>query len=397
MSERGEDDVSVFPGGVWRYPTGIRFGVGEIAELPSAVKAAGIARPLVVTDNGLAGHAMIADARARLQAAGLPTALFSRVRGNPVGADIEAGMTAFRDGDHDGVVAIGGGSALDAGKTIAMAARQPRALFDLHVSAGGPAAIDGSRVAPMVAVPTTAGTGSETGRAAVVTDERVHEKRIFLHATMMPRVVIEDPQLTVGLPANLTAWTGMDALAHCFEGLCAPELHPFSDGVAVEGLRVIKEFLPRAVLDGSDLEARGMMLAAASMGSTAFQKGLGAIHSLSHPVGARYDTHHGLTNAVFFPYVIVHNRASIHEKCDRLAAYLALPKGGVDGVLDWILDLRERFHIPHTLAELGVDDARVDEIAAAAEKDPSTESNPMPVFAADMKAMFLAALEGRVG
>lgn len=385
-----------FPTGVWRYPTEIRFGVGAISELPSAVGAAGIVRPLVVTDRGLAGHAMIADARARLDAAGLASALFMQVRGNPVGSDVEAGMVAFRDGDHDGVVAIGGGSALDAGKAIAMAAHQIRPLFDLHVAAGGPAAIDGTRVAPVVAVPTTAGTGSETGRAAVVTDESVHEKRIFLHATMMPKVVIEDPALTVGLPANLTAWTGMDALAHCFEGFCAPDLHPFSDGVAVEGMRLIKTFLPRAVLDGGDLEARGMMLAAASMGSTAFQKGLGAIHSLSHPVGARYDTHHGLTNAVFFPYVIAHNRAAILEKCDRLAAYLALPRGGVDGVLEWVLDLRQRFEIPNTLGGLGIDDSRVDEIAAAAEADPSTESNPMPVGRADMKAMFLAALEGRL-
>jgi len=388
--------MSGFPAGVWRYPTEIRFGVGAISELPSAVRAAGMIRPLLVTDRGLAGHAMIGDARDRLDAAGLASALFSQVRGNPVGSDIEAGMAAFRDGDHDGVVAIGGGSALDAGKAIAMAARQKRPLFDLHVAAGGPAAIDGALVAPVVAVPTTAGTGSETGRAAVVTDERVHEKRIFLHATMMPKVVIEDPLLTVGLPPNLTAWTGMDALAHCFEGFCAPELHPFSDGVAIEGMRLIKTYLPRAVLDGGDLEARGMMLAAASMGSTAFQKGLGAIHSLSHPVGARYDTHHGLTNAVFFPYVIVHNRAAILEKCDRLAAWLALPKGGVDGVLEWVLDLRQRFEIPHTLGGLGVDDARVDEIAAAAEADPSTESNPMPVGRADMKAMFLAALEGKL-
>lgn len=389
--------MSAFPSGVWKYPTEIRFGVGAIAELPSATKVAGMARPLVVTDHGLASHPMIADARARLDGAGLKSALFSQVRGNPVGADIEAGMAAFRDGGHDGVVAIGGGSALDAGKAIAMAARQPRPLFDLHVSAGGPAAIDGGKVAPMVAVPTTAGTGSETGRAAVVTDESVHEKRIFLHATMMPKVVIEDPELTAGLPANLTAWTGMDALAHCFEGFCAPELHPFSDGVAVEGMRLIKEYLPRAVADGTDLEARGMMLAAASMGSTAFQKGLGAIHSLSHPVGARYDTHHGLTNAVFFPYVIAHNRASIAAKCDRLAAYLALPKGGVDGVMDWVMGLREQFKIPHTLAGLGVDGARIDEIAVAAEADPSTESNPMPVTRVDMKAMFLAALEGKVG
>jgi len=386
-----------FPNGVWRYPTEIRFGVGEIERLADACADAGIRRPLIVTDAGLVRNSMITGARDDLQDAGMAAEVFSRVRGNPVGANVHDGCEMFRDGDFDGVIGFGGGSALDVAKAIAMAAHQDRPLFDLHVSAGGPAAIDGSRVAPMIAVPTTAGTGSETGRAAVVTEEAAGEKRIFLHARMMPVIVIEDPRLTVGLPADLTAWTGMDALAHCFEGFCAPELHPFSDGVAVEGMRLIKEYLPRAVADGRDLEARGMMLAAASMGSTAFQKGLGAIHSLSHPVGARFDTHHGLTNAVFFPYVIAHNRDVIADKCDRLSAYLGLRKGGVDGVMEWIMDLRQQFNVPHTATELGVDPDRVDEIAAAAERDPSTGSNPKAMTATDMAAVLRNALDGTLG
>lgn len=385
-----------FPSGVWRYPTEIRFGVGEINTLADVCVDAGIRRPLIVTDAGLVRNSMITGARDDLQDAGMAAEVYSRVRGNPIGANVLEGCEMFRDGDFDGVIGFGGGSALDVAKAIAMAARQERPLFDLHVSSGGPAAIDGDAVAPIIAVPTTAGTGSETGRAAIVTEEAVGEKRIFLHAKMMPAIVIEDPQLTVGLPADLTAWTGMDALAHCFEGFCAPELHPFSDGVAIEGMRLIKEYLPRAYADGRDLEARGMMLAAASMGSTAFQKGLGAIHSLSHPVGARFDTHHGLTNAVFFPYVIAHNRDAIAEKCGRLSAYLGLKTAGVDGVMEWILDLRRQFVIPHTAKELGVDPARVEEIAAAAEKDPSTGSNPTPMNAADMAVVLQNALDGKL-
>ncbi len=385
-----------FPSGVWRYPTEIRFGEGRIGELGDVCADLGVRRPLIVTDSGLVRHSMITGARDDLQDSGMATEVFSGVQGNPTGANVLDGCEVFRDGDFDGVIGFGGGSALDVAKAIAMAAYQDRPLFDLHVAASGPDVIDGSRVAPIIAVPTTAGTGSETGRASIVTEEAAGEKRIFLHPTMMPRIVIEDPRLTAGLPANLTAWTGMDALAHCFEGFCAPSLHPFSDGIAVEGMRVIKEFLPRAVADGRDMEARGMMLVAASMGSTAFQKGLGAIHSLSHPVGARFDTHHGLTNAVFFPYVIAHNRDAIEEKCDRLSAFLDLKPRGIDGVMTWILELREQFGIPHTATELGVDAARLDEIAMAAEADPSTASNPKPVGRTDMATILQNALDGKL-
>lgn len=392
--------MSGFPTGIWRFPTEIRFGPGRVDELAPACVDAGMRRPLIVTDEGLAKHSMISGARDALQDAGMAAEVFSRVRGNPTGANILDGIEVFRDGDFDGVVAFGGGSALDAGKAIAMAAHQQGDLFDLHVSAEGPGrgpgAIDASGIAPVVAVPTTAGTGSETGRAALITEEATQQKRIFVHPAMMPRIVIEDPVLTVGLPANLTAWTGLDALAHCFEALSAPGLHPFCDGVAMEGIRLIHTWLPRAVDDGRDLEARGHMLAAASMGSTAFQKGLGAIHALSHPVGARYDTHHGLTNAVFFPYVLAFNAAAIADKCDRLSAYLDLTKPGVDGVMDWVLDLRERFDIPHTLDGLGLDGGEVDAIADAAAADPSAPSNPVSLDAASLKRLYLDALEGRL-
>ncbi|NQW12160.1 MAG: iron-containing alcohol dehydrogenase [Alphaproteobacteria bacterium] len=392
--------MSGFPSGIWRFPTEIRFGPGRVDELASACGDAGMRRPLIVTDEGLARHSMIGGARDALQDAGMAAEVFARVRGNPTGTNVRDGMEAFRDGDFDGVVAFGGGSALDAGKAIAMATYQQAELFDLHVSAEGPGrgpgAIDGSRVAPVVAVPTTAGTGSETGRAAVVTEEATQQKRIFVHPAMMPRIVIEDPKLTVGLPANLTAWTGLDALAHCFEALSVPELHPFCDGVAMEGMRLIHTWLPRAVDDGRDLEARGHMLVAASMGSTAFQKGLGAIHALSHPVGARYDTHHGLTNAVFFPYVLAFNAEAIADKCDRLSAYLGLAKPGVTGVMDWVLELRERFEVPHTLAGLGVDDGELDALAEAAAADPSAPSNPVPLDAMSLKRLYLDALEGRL-
>lgn len=389
-----------FPTGIWQFPTEIRFGVDRVNELASVCVDAGMRSPLIVTDEGLARHSMIGGARDSLQDAGMAAEVFTRVRGNPTGANVRDGMEAFRDGGFDGVVALGGGSALDAGKAIAMATYQQADLFDLHVSATGdgcgPAAIDASRIAPVVAVPTTAGTGSETGRASVVTEEATRRKRIFIHAKMMPRIVIEDPKLTVGLPANLTAWTGLDALAHCFEALSVPEVHPFCDGVAVEGMRVIHEWLPRAVDDGRDLEARGYMLAAASMGSTAFQKGLGAIHALSHPVGARYDTHHGLTNAVFFPYVLAFNAEAIADKGARLAAYLGLAKPGIAGLMDWILELRERFEVPHTLAELGVDDSDLDDLAEAAAADPTAPTNPVPLDTASLKRLYLDALEGRL-
>ncbi len=380
----------------WNYPTTIWFGAGRIAELADACRAAGMSRPLLVTDPGLAGLPMVTDAIAANAAAGLPTGLFSNLRPNPVARNVIDGVAAYRDGGHDGVIAFGGGSGLDTGKTIAFMAGQTRSIWDFEDIGDYWTRADADAIAPIVAVPTTAGTGSEVGRASVIVNEDEHRKVIVFHPKMLPALVIADPQLTVGLPPHITAATGMDALAHNLEALCAPGYHPMADGIAVEGLRLINEALERAVADGTDLEARSRMLAAATMGATAFQKGLGAIHALSHPVGALYDTHHGLTNAVFMPYVLAFNRPAIADRMTRLAAYLGLPDPSFETVMQWVLDLRTVIGIPHTLRELGVDDSRVDELAAMAEVDPPAASNPVPVDAAALKSILLDALDGRL-
>ena len=377
----------------WSIPTPIRFGPGRIAELPDACKAAGIARPLLVTDPGLAGLPMIADAVARLDAAGMGAGVFSEVQGNPVGENVEAGLEAYRAGGHDGVIAWGGGSALDAGKAVALMAGQTRPIWDFEDIGDYWTRANPDGIAPVVAVPTTAGTGSETGRASVITDVRSDRKVIVFHPLMMPKVVIEDPELTVGLPPHLTAATGMDALAHNLEAYCAPGFNPVADGIAVEGVRLIKDWLPVAVKDGANLVARAHMMIAASMGSTAFQKGLGAIHSLSHPCGSVFHTHHGLTNAVVMPYVLVHNRPVIEKRIERLARYIGLD-GSFDGFLQWVLDLRAEIGIPHTLTELKVDPAAVDRLAEMAAVDPCAGGNPVPVGVAEHIHLYHAALSG---
>lgn len=295
------------------------------------------------------------------------------------------------------MIAFGGGSALDAGKAVAFMAGQRRPIWDFDDVGDNWRRADEGGIAPVVAVPTTAGTGSETGRAAAIIDERTTTKKIIFHPRMMPRVVIADPALTLGLPPAITAATGMDALAHCFEAFCAPGYHPLADGIAVEGMRLIGDWLPAAVKDGANLTARSHMMAAASMGSTAFQKGLGAIHALSHPVGAIYDTHHGLTNAVFMPYVMAFNRPAIGDKMTRLARYLGLRRPSFRAVLDWILALREDLGVPHSAKALGVGEDRLDQLAAMAAADPTATGNPVKAGPAEMKRMYLAALAGRVG
>jgi alcohol dehydrogenase class IV len=380
----------------WNYPTTVWAGPGRVRELPQACAALGIRRPLLVTDKGLADTPMIAGALADLQAAGLNAALFADVKGNPIGANIDAGIAAYHAGAHDGVIAFGGGSALDAGKAIAFQAGQTRPLWDFEDIGDWWTRADASAIAPVVAVPTTAGTGSEVGRASVITNEVTHEKKIIFHPRMLPGIVISDAELTVGLPAWVTAATGIDAFVHCFEAYCAPGFHPMADGIALEGMRLIAEFLPRAYADGHDIEARAVMLAAASMGAAAFQKGLGGVHAIAHPVGALFDTHHGLTNAILLPYVMVHNRSAIAARMTILARLLGLPEQGFDSVLAWVLAFREQLGIPHTLAALNVPAARAAEIGAAAERDPSAGGNPLPVDAAALTAITLAAIEGRL-
>ena len=361
----------------WNYPTAVRFGNGRIADLPAACKELGLKRPLLVTDPGIAKLPMIADALASLEAAGLAAGLFSDVKPNPVGANVDAGVAAYRAGGHDGVIAWGGGSGLDAAKAIALMSGQTRPLWDFEDVGDWFMRADPAGIAPIIAVPTTSGTGSEVGRASVIVDVDSHTKKIIFHPKMMPAIVILDPELTVGLPPFITAATGIDALSHCLEAYCAPSFHPMADGIAVEGIRLIKAWLPRAVSDGQDLEARGYMQVAASMGATAFQKGLGGMHALAHPVGALYDTHHGATNGVFMPYVLAFNQTAIDERIARLAAYLDLAQPSFGSFLDWILDLRSTIGIPPGLSGLGVDGERFAEIAAMAEHDPSAGGNPV--------------------
>ncbi len=383
--------------GNWNYPTAIRFGAGRIAELPDACRSLGMTRPLLVTDPGLAGLPMVARAVALCRGAGLGCEVFSDVQPNPVEENVTRGVAAYRAGGHDGVIAFGGGSGLDGAKAIALMVGQKRPLFDFEDREDWFTRVDVAGMAPVVAVPTTAGTGSEVGRASVITDVRDHTKKIIFHPRMLPAIVIEDPELTLGLPAKVTAATGMDALSHCLEAWCSPFYHPMAEGIAAEGMRLIREWLPRAVADGADLEARSHMLVASSMGATAFQKGLGAMHSLSHPCGANLDTHHGLTNAVVMPYVLVWNRRAIEERMVRLSAYLGLGKQTFDGFLDWVLEMRAGIGIPSTLADIGVREEHAAAFAPQALADPSTGGNPLPMTEADFRALYLRCIRGKLG
>lgn len=378
----------------WNYPTSVRFGPGRIAELPAVCKELGIRQPLLVTDPGLRKLPIVDNVLASLRNAGLGDAVFSDIQANPIGKNVVDGVTYYRKSGCDGVVALGGGSALDVGKTIALMVGQKRPLWDFEDRDDWYTRVDAAGIAPTIAVPTTAGTGSEVGRASVILDEKTHVKRIIFHPKMQPAVVISDPELSVGLPARITAATGMDALAHCLEAYCAPGFHPMADGIALEGMRLVREWLPVAVKDGRNVVARAHMLAAASMGATAFQKGLGAIHSLSHPVGAIYNAHHGETNGVVMPYVLVFNRPAIEEKLTRLARYLDLPNPGFQAVLDWVIALRKEIGIPNTLADLGVKESDLDMLTPMAVDDPSTAGNPRPAGHAEMRQMFTKAIRG---
>jgi alcohol dehydrogenase class IV len=380
--------------GNWNYPTAIRFGAGRIKELPDACKTLCMKNPLLVTDPALAKLPMILEAAKSCTDAGLGCKVFSNLQGNPVEENVTEGVAAYRAGKHDGVIAFGGGSALDTGKAIALMVGQKRPLWDFEDREDWFTRVDVAGMAPVVAVPTTAGTGSEVGRASVITDTATHVKKIIFHPKMLPAIVIEDPQLTVGLPPHVTAATGMDALSHCLEAYCSPFYHPMAEGIAVEGMRLIKEWLPVAVKDGRNLEARAHMLIASSMGATAFQKGLGAMHSLSHPCGARLGTHHGLTNAVVMPYVLNWNRTAIEEKMERLAAYLALDDHSFTGVLEWVLSLRKSIGIPNTLKDIGVGEEHAAMLAPEALADPSTGGNPLPMSAQDFEKLYRTCISG---
>ena len=360
----------------WSYPTAIRFGAGRIRELGEAVAAAGMKNPLLVTDRGLAALPITQQTQDLMDQAGLGRALFADVDANPNELNLAAGIEAFKAGKHDGVIAFGGGSGLDLAKMIAFMAGQTRPVWDFEDIGDWWTRADADAIYPNIAVPTTAGTGSEVGRASVITNSQTHEKKIIFHPKVLPSVAICDPELTVGMPAAITAGTGMDAFAHCLEAFCSPHYHPMSQGIALEGLRLVKENLPLAYATPTDLDARAHMMSAAMMGATAFQKGLGAIHAVSHPVGAMHDTHHGTTNAVVMQPVLQFNRPAIQDRLKTAADYLGI-SGGFDGFYDFVGDLNRSLNIPASLAELGVKDPDIDRMLASALSDPSTGGNPV--------------------
>ena len=373
--------------GNWSYPTAIRFGAGRIAELPDACAQSGIKNPLLVTDRGLANLPITAQTLEIMDAAGLGNAFFADVDPNPNDENLSAGVAAYLKGDHDGVIAFGGGSGLDLGKAVAFMSGQTRPVWDFEDVDDWWTRANPDTIAPIIAIPTTAGTGSEVGRASVITNKQDKVKKIIFHPKFLPSTVICDPELTTGMPKFITAGTGLDAFAHCVEAFSSPHYHPMSQGIALEGMRLVKENLPRAYDDGEVIEARANMMSAAMMGATAFQKGLGAIHAMSHPIGAVFNTHHGTTNAVCMPAVLDLNASQISERFDHAAAYLGIT-GGFDGFQRYVQDLNDQLNIPRKLSALGVSDDQTDTLVSAALADPSCGGNPVTLTRKNLTELF---------
>lgn len=380
----------------WNYPTAILVGPGRISEIAMLCSEHGITRPLIVADRGTAALPFTGQILSICEKAGLKVALFNDVQPNPTGENVAAGVDALKMGSHDGVIALGGGSGIDAGKAVALMAGQQHSIWDFEDAGDNWQRVDVNAMVPCIAVPTTAGTGSEVGRASVIIKSDSHEKKIIFHPRMLPVAVLSDPELTIGLPPSLTAATGIDAFTHCFEAFCAPGYHPMADGIALEGMRLIKDWLPEAYRTGSNIEARTHMLVAASMGATAFQKGLGVIHALSHPVGAVYDAHHGLCNAIFLPYAMCRNRLVIADKMTQLGVALGIKLACFDSVLDWVLAFRAELGIPHEATILGIKEGDIDRLAEMSLHDAALSGNPVKLEKSDLVKLLGDALAGKL-
>ena len=381
----------------WNYPTTMWVGENRVKDLGIACKNLNISRPLLVTDNGLAKSSIVIDVLKNLKEEGFFVELYSNVKGNPTGSNVAEGVDYYNKNNCDGVIAFGGGSCLDVGKTIAFMSGQTLPIWDFEDVGDNWTKANSNKIAPIIAIPTTAGTGSETGRASVILNEETGLKNIIFHPKLLPSIVILDPVLTISLPSKITAATGMDALAHNLEAYCAPGYHPMADGIALEGMRLINDWLLEAVNNGSNIEARQNMLTAASMGSTAFQKGLGAIHSLSHPVNALNNVHHGLSNAIFMPYVLTFNKDVIEKKIIKICDYLELKDRSFDGFVNWVLDLRKKLKMPHKLSEvIDEKDFDLDRLSKMALADPSTSGNPKKLTENDMKTMYQHSMNGKL-
>ncbi|MEH6527226.1 MAG: iron-containing alcohol dehydrogenase [Sneathiella sp.] len=386
-------DINLLTGN-WNYPTAMRFGVGRLQELGNTCKEFGMKNPLLVTDPDLAVLPMIEAARTSCSDAGIGFGIYSDIKANPVGRNVDDGVAVFQKGGHDGIIAFGGGSGIDAAKAIAVMSAQTKGVFEFIAGGDDWEDIDPSEVPPIIAVPTTSGTGSEVGRASIITDEDHHIKRIVFNPKMMPVAVIADPALTIGLPKMITAATGMDALSHNLEAFCSPHFHPMAEGIAIEGIRLVKEFLPAACADGGNLEARSQMMIASSMGATAFQRGLGGMHALAHPLGALYDAHHGMLNAILMPYILIRNQPRIEDRMARLAAYLGLESPSFDSFLNWVLALRQEVGIPNDLSALEIDLEKKGLVGQMAVEDPSSGGNPIQLTAGDYASVFEKSVLG---
>ena len=380
----------------WNYPTSVWVGEDRIKDLSQACKNLKISKPLLVTDKDLINLDMVKNVILEIKKNFNNLSIFSNFSGNPIGENVEEGVLQFQKNKCDGVIAFGGGSGLDVGKAIAFMSGQSRPIWDFEDIGDYWKKANETKIAPIIAVPTTAGTGSETGRASAIINKKTGIKKIIFHPKILPSIVILDPCLTIDLSPRLTAATGMDALAHNLEAFCAPGFHPMADGIALEGIRLIKKSLLICTKDGKDITARLDMMVAASMGSTAFQKGLGAIHSLSHPVNAQFNIHHGLSNAIFMPYVLIFNKKEIEDKIVSICDYLDLNKNFND-FLNWILDLRKKLKIPHTLSEV-IDEKKIDlnKISKMALDDPSTSGNPKKLSLSDMRKLYENSLKGEL-
>lgn len=379
----------------WNYPTNVKVGAGRVSELAGMCKAMGMQSPLLITDPGIAALPMVSDVLTALNDDGLEAGIFSAIQGNPTGANVDAGVAFFKANNHDGVIAFGGGSGLDAAKAVALMVGQDLPIWDFEDVGDNWTKVKVDGMAPVIAIPTTAGSGSEVGRASVITDEENHVKKIIFHPNMLPTQVILDPELTVGLPKGVTAATGLDALAHNLEAYCSPFYHPMAAGIAIEGIRLVKDYLPRAFADGTDIEARTQMLVASSMGATAFQKGLGGMHALAHPLGALYDKHHGMLNAILLPYVLKANKPEVEERIERLAAYLGID-GRFDGFMHWLLQLRQQLEIPMALSALDIDEEQAELVAKMATEDPSAGGNPIAFTVDQYREIFISAVRGEL-
>ena len=375
----------------WNYPTNVWFGVDRSKEIQKACDTLGIKNPLIVTDPGLLQTSIIDEINSGLLS---NTQIYSDVQGNPTGSNVTNGVKVFLEGNHDGVIAIGGGSGMDAGKGIAFLAYQSRPLWDFEDIGDWWTRADSSVIKPIIAIPTTAGTGSEVGRAAVFLNEENHKKKIIFHPKMLPQIAILDPSLTLNLPKSITAGTGMDALAHCIEAYSSPFYHPMAEGTALEGLRLVKENIQEVYHNGNNVEARSHMLVASMMGAAAFQKGLGAIHSVTHPVNSLYKTHHGTTNGTVMPFVLNYNRSTIEEKFTRLANFLDI-KNGFEGIVDWIIELKKDMEIPETLKDMGVNEGDEIKLAPLAQEDPSTGANPLEMTVERFQELILNCIAGK--